>query len=139
VARIYATSDDYGTFTGQTPPADIDALLARATRLLEARVFRLCWYRVDEAGLPSETVVSEAFRDSVCAQVQWWDEVGDSIGAAGAGWSSVSIGSASMSRSSGAPAGEDSPARQIAPQVWDILRSPDLTPDVLGLGTVVTL
>lgn len=139
MARVYATSADYEAFTGQAPPSDITTLLARAATFLEARVFRLCWYRVDEDGLPSETVVSEAFRDSVCAQVQWWDEVGDSIGAAGAGWSSVSIGSASMSRGSAAPGGEDSPARQIAPQVWDILRSPDLTPDVLGLGTVVTL
>jgi hypothetical protein len=31
-----------------------------------------------------------------------------------------------------------SPARQIAEEVWDVLRSPDLTPDVLTIGLVIS-
>jgi hypothetical protein len=41
-----------------------------------------------------------------------------------------------MSRSVTATAGEDSPARQIAPQVWDVLTGPDLTPNEFVLLVV---
>ncbi|GAA4684536.1 head-tail connector protein [Streptomyces youssoufiensis] len=138
MARVYATAEDYQTYSGQAPPADIAALLARATRMLESRVLRLCWYEVGSDGMPTAPVVADAIRDAVCAQVQWWGEVGDSIGGAGAGWGSVEIGSAKLSRSLVGVSGDDSPAREIAPQVWDALRSPDLTPDVFRLGEVST-
>lgn len=139
MARIYATTAEYETYTGTTPaPAGTDARLADASRMLDSRVLRLCWYEVDEAtGLPSHALVLAAFRDATCAQARWWVEVGDSIGAVGAGWNSVSIGSASLSRSGGGTSGDDSPARQLAPQVWDALRSPDLTPDLFRLGEVI--
>lgn len=136
MARIYATSADYQTYTGQIPPADVTQLLARATRMLEARVLRLCWYEVDADGMPTRAAVLAAIQAAVCAQVQWWQEVGDSIGGAGAGWGSVSIGSVSLSGSAAAAGGDDSPARQVAPQVWDELQSPDLTPDIFRLGAV---
>ncbi|WP_060880624.1 hypothetical protein [Streptomyces scabiei] len=134
--RIYATSAEYQTYTGQTPPTDIDQLLAGASRMLAAEVFRLCWYEVDEDGYPSNTLVREAFRDAVCAQVAWWGELGDSTGAAAVGWGSVRLGSAQLSRSVTATSGSASPAREVAPAVWDALRSDDLTPDVFRLGAV---
>ncbi|KMS66807.1 hypothetical protein ACZ91_67775, partial [Streptomyces regensis] len=59
-------------------------------------------------------------------------------GAAGVGWGSVKLGSAELSRSLTATSGDDSPGRQIAPAAWDALRTPDLTPDVLILGMVVS-
>lgn len=138
MARIYATAADYLAFTGQTPPAGIEAQLARAARFLDSEVFRLCWYDVDAGGLPSNPLVLAAFRDAVCAQVAWWVELGDSTGAAGVGWSSVGIGSVSLSRQSAGGA-EASAARQVAPEVGDLLRAPDLTPDVLLIGAVVAL
>ena len=138
MARVYATSEQYETYTGATPPDSIGQLLADASRMLEARVFRLCWYEVDDAGMPSNEVVAQAFADAACAQAQWWDEVGDSIGAAGAGWSSVSLGSASMSRSGGNASGAASAAREIAPRAWDALQGMDLTPDIFRLGEVGT-
>ncbi len=137
MARIYATSTDYQTYTGQTPPTGIDVLLADASRFLEARVFRLCWYETDAVtGMPTNTLVIGAFRDAACAQAQWWDELGDSTGAGGAGWGSVSLGSAQMSRSVTNVSGEASPAREIAPKAVDALSGMDLTVDIFALGQV---
>lgn len=138
MARIYATSAEYTAYTGQTPPADIGQLLADASRMLEAQVFRLCWYEVDGNGYPSNAVVLAAFSDAVCAQAQWWDELGDSTGAAGVGWGTVSLGSAQLSRSVTATSGAASSAREIAPKAMDALLSMDLTPAIFQLGAVTS-
>lgn len=137
MARVYATAADYQQYTGETPPADVDVRLARASSFLDSRIFRLCWYDADPVtGLPTNALVTAAFRDAVCAQVEWGVEVGDTTGAAGVGWGNVEIGSVRLGRSLTATSSEDSPGRQIAPAVWDALRSPDLTPDVLSIGLV---
>jgi hypothetical protein len=137
MARIYATSSEYVTYTGQAAPSGIDQLLAEASRFLESRAFRLCWYYADAGtGMPTSAVVLGAFRDAVCAQVKWWRDVGDSTGAAGVGWGSVEIGSVKLSRSVTAVSGDASPARQVAPQAMDALMNPDLTPDIFELGAV---
>lgn len=138
MARIYATADEYETYTGQIPPAGIDKQLTDASRMLDSRVFRQCRYDVDETGLPSNTTVLAAFRDATCAQAEWWEEVGDSTGAAGAGYGTVEIGTVRLSRSGAETSGQDSPGREIAPKVWDALQSPDLTRDIFGLGAVRT-
>lgn len=138
MARVYATSEQYETYTGATPPANVDQLLADASRTLEARVFRLCWYEVDDDGMPSDATVLQAFADAACAQAQWFDEVGDSTGAAGAGWGSVKLGTAQMSRSVTDVSGAASAGREIAPKVWDALQGMDLTPDIFRLGEVGT-
>lgn len=138
MARVYATGAEYAAYTGQAAPADITARLTRASRFLDSQVFRLCWYEADEAGLPTNTLVKEAFRDATCAQAQWGVDVGDTTGADGVGWGTVEIGSVKLGRSPSAVSGNDAPGRQVAPEVWDALRSPDLTPDVLQLGAVVT-
>lgn len=139
MARIYATSADYAAYTGQAAPADIDARLTQASRFLDSQVFRLCWYEADAVtGMPTNTLVLAAFRDAACAQAQWGVDVGDTTGAGAAGWGSVSIGSVQLSRSVTAVSGADSPGRQIAPAVWDALRSPDLTPSVFELGAVLS-
>ncbi|MFD5266752.1 hypothetical protein [Streptomyces sp. NPDC058335] len=138
MARIYATSAQYQAYTGQTPPQDIDVQLAKASRMLEAAVFRLCWYEVDGDGYPSNSIVRQAFADAVCAQAAWWDELGDSTGASTAGWGSVKLGSASMSRPEGSTSGAASAAREVAPEVGDVFGSADLTPEIFRLGAVVT-
>jgi hypothetical protein len=137
VARNYATSADYQTYTGQTPPADITAWLARASRFMENRVFRLCWYEVDADGYPSNTVVKQAFADAVCAQVQWWDETGDELGTAGR-WSSVKLGSLALSGTGSSPGNSGAVGgREVAETALEALRSPDLTQDIFVLGLVV--
>lgn len=136
MARIYATAAQYAAYTGQPAPTGIEARLAAASRMLDGQVFRLCWYEVDAAGLPSDATVAEAFADATCAQAQWGIDVGDTTGAAAVGWGSVEIGSVRLSRSVTATSGDDAPGRQIAPAVWDALRSPDLTGDMFRIGVV---
>ena len=121
MARIYATEADLTAYTGQAAPDNVTVLLRDASQFLDANVFRLCWYHVGDDGLPSDTEVAEAFSDAVCAQVQWWDELGDSIGAAGAGWGSVQIGRMQLARSVTDVSPEASAARQFAPKIWDAL------------------
>jgi hypothetical protein len=133
MARVYATATNYMTYTGQAPPANIDVQLANATRLLEAEVFRLCYYTADTVtGMPTDAAVLSAFSDAVCAQVEWWVEVGDSIGAIGVGWAEIKIGSAMLSKGTG-----QSAARTVAPKAWDALQSPDVTPDKFRSNLVV--
>lgn len=132
MARTYATAADYTTYTGQAPPANVDIQLRDATRLLESEAFSLCYYTADTTtGMPSDTAVAAAFSDAVCAQVQWWAEVGDSIGAIGVGWAEVKIGSAMLNRGSG-----QSAARTVAPKAWDALKSLDLPPDKFRIMVV---
>lgn len=138
MTRVYATSTDLAAYTGSSAPANADALLAKASRFMDSNVFRLCWFQADGDGLPTDTVVAQAFTDAVCAQAAWWDQLGDSTGAQVAGWGTLQIGSVTMSRSLTATSPQDSPARQIAPEVWDVLRSPDLTQDRLWVGAVVS-
>lgn len=139
MARVYADQAAYEAYTGAAAPTGVAQLLARASQFLDSRVFRLCVYDVaPDTGLPTNDLVTAAFSDAVCAQVQWWDELGDHTGAAGAGWGTVQIGTARLGRTGGAVTGGDSPSRQVAPAVWDALRNPDLTRDVLVLGEVTT-
>lgn len=136
MARVYATAAEYETYTGQTPPPDIDALLVRASRFLDSRVFRLCWYNADEVtGMPTDEVVLEAFAAAVCAQVWWWDETGDELGVA-AQWGSVKLGSASLTASSSSGSSGAGGGREVAEAAMEALRSPDLTPCRFVLGMV---
>ncbi|AZM46569.1 hypothetical protein DMB38_12770 [Streptomyces sp. WAC 06738] len=138
--RVYAQPGDLTAYTGQPAPADAERLLRDASRMLDAEVLRYCWYDVDPDGYPSNSTVRESVRDAVCAQVAWWGELGDSTGAAAAGWGSVSIGSVSLSGGAGGAGGggQRPPARQVAPQAGDVLRSPDLTPSIFVLGVVTS-
>lgn len=137
-ARAYATSTDLANFLREAAPLDAGKLLTDASRFLDAEVLRLCRYDVDEDGMPTHATVRAALRDAVCAQVEWWGEVGDSTGAAGVGWGAVSIGSASLSRSVTSVKGTDSPARQLAPKAIAALKSPELTPDIFRMGAVTS-
>lgn len=134
MARVYAVAADLGS----SPPADAEQLLAKASRFLDSKVLRLCCYEVDTDGYPTNAKVVEAVKDAVVAQVGWWVELGDSTGAAGVGWGSVEIGSVKLARSVTAVTADDAPARQIAPEAWDALRSPDLTADIFTLGEVTS-
>lgn len=133
MARIYATSADYETYTGQTADDDTERLLARASAMLDGRVFRALRYRVDDNGLPTDSLVTAAFRDAVCAQVEWWEETGDALEATSrAGM--VRIGAVQLGSGATAEARAAAGGRTIADAVWEILQSPDLTPDILGTG-----
>jgi hypothetical protein len=83
MGRVYATSADYQTYSGQTPPADIDRLLARASELLDSEVVKAAWYDTDDAGLPTNVDVAEAFSEATCAQVEFWGAVGEQVDTSG--------------------------------------------------------
>ncbi|WP_129307995.1 hypothetical protein [Streptomyces sp. L2] len=138
MSRVYATVDDYQTFTGETPPDGTDRRLSTASRMLDRTILRFCRYDVDDTGLPTNTVVAAAFRDAVCAQVAWWGNVGDPSGADAVGWGTLAIGSVNLGRNATAVSGDDAPARQLAPEAADALQSPDLTPDIFRLGAVTS-
>ncbi|MET9729670.1 hypothetical protein ABZZ79_03085 [Streptomyces sp. NPDC006458] len=140
MARVYATVDEYEAYPGGASPAPsgTDARLVQASRMLDRQVLRYCMYDVDTSGVPTHPLVVEAVRDAVCAQVAWWDQVGDPSGADAVGWGSVSIGSVSLGRSANSVSGEDAPARQVAPAAWDALQSPDLTPEIFRMGAVTS-
>ncbi|MGW6455028.1 hypothetical protein ACWF94_03735 [Streptomyces sp. NPDC055078] len=138
MARIYATAADYQTYTGQTPPAGIEGALARASTMLDSQVFRLCRYDADPTtGLPTNAIVTAAFRDATCAQVQWWGETGDELGVAGR-WDSVKIGTAALSRSGSSSGAGTGGGREVAEAALEALRSPDLTCDIFVLGLVTS-
>lgn len=123
--RTYATTTQLAEYLQDAPPVDAAKRLAEASRMLDARVLRYCRYEVDALGMPDDPDVAEAISRATCAQVAWWDEVGDSRGAAGVGYSNVAIGSVNLGRSTSVT-GENSAARQIAPQVRDELLAPHL-------------
>ena len=133
--RVYATTTDLANYLRAAPPLNSAGLLADASRMLDSMVLAYCRYDVDDDGLPTDLDVAAAIGRAVCAQVAWWDEVGDSTGAAGVGYGSVAIGSVNLGRSVTSVSGDDSAARQIAPQVMDELRSPDLH-DKIVIGAV---
>lgn len=139
LGRSYATSTDLANALRAAPPVDADKLLAAATAFLDSRVLRVCWYDVDDDGMPTDPRVAAAFARAVCAQAQWWDELGGSTtGADAAGWTSVSIGSVSLSGSKGSASGGDSPSQQVAPGVWDALQDPNLSRCRFVFGAVVS-
>ncbi|MGW3191596.1 hypothetical protein ACWDBT_27525 [Streptomyces ardesiacus] len=133
--RTYATTTDLANYLQAAAPLDVAHLLEGASRMLDTRVLAYCRYDVDEEGMPSDPDVKAAIGRAVCAQVAWWDEVGDSTGAAGVGYGNVAIGSVNLGRSVTSVSGDDSAARQIAPQVADELRAPHLH-DKLVIGAL---
>lgn len=102
MARVYATADDYRTYTGQTPPTDVDRQLGEASLLLDTEVLLTTVYDVDTTtGKPTDTEVAAAFARAACAQVQFWGEVGEDVDVSGP-VQGVSIGSVQIQYGAGA-------------------------------------
>lgn len=135
--RVYASAEQYEAYLFTDAPADIEYRLARASEFLDATVFAYCSYEAaTDTGHPSNAVVAAAFARATCAQAHWGIEIGDTTGAAAAGWGTVEIGDVRLGRSVTAVSGDASPARQVAPTVWDALRAPDLALAGFKLGAV---
>lgn len=131
MGRVFATPAEYEAFTGQPAPANVDRLLARASRLVSAAT-KAALYDTDPAGYPTDTDIRDALRDAVCAQVGEWARrdtaAADGDDVAASPWTSVSAGSLSFSRQSAPTAtSEDS---SLVPEAVEIL-------DDLGLIQVV--
>lgn len=129
--RVYATAQDYATWTGAAAPDGIDAALRAASLLVETEMLRTALYATDSDGLPAEEEVAEALRDAVCAQAQYARAQGDAHGIGAGNVTGFSIGGISVQRG-GAAAGQAS-GREIpahwSPQAWAILQA--VSPDKL--------
>lgn len=124
----YATLSDLTAWLGATPDdtANATRLLTVASRRMDSVLIGAV-YDVDDDGLPTDTDVAAVLRDAVCAQVEWWDETGDTSGTgAGGEWSSVSIGKVSLGAGNGV-AGTPT-GRRYAPEALEILRVAGLLP-----------
>lgn len=92
--RVYANTAQLANYLQAVPPANARKLLAQASRDVE-RATKTAIYDTDTNGFPTDAKVLAAFRDAVCAQVEWWGETGDSLGAGGQ-WGDVKIGSVAL-------------------------------------------
>lgn len=113
---VYATPAQLEAWTGLTAGDDAERQLGHASRAVR-RATRHAVYRVDADGLPLDSALRTAFAEATCAVVEWWEETGDPLGAAGA-WTSVSAGGVSLSRS--APAASIGPG-VIGPRADEVL------------------
>ncbi|MGW6009711.1 hypothetical protein [Streptomyces sp. NPDC055210] len=93
--RSYATTTQLANALHQAPPLDAVALLERATRLLDSDFLKAAIYDVDDVGMPTDAVVAAAFAEAVCAQVEFWGEVGVETDVAGP-LQGVAIGSVNL-------------------------------------------
>lgn len=98
MSRVYATEDDYKTWTGDDTATATTAQLRNASLVVD-ELLATAVYDVDEDDLPTDDAVIEALRDATCAQLEWWNETGDTSGVGASGqFQSASIGSASYTR-----------------------------------------
>ncbi len=106
-APVYATAEEYDASPyGQAviAPADLAGRLAIASRDVDELLVTAV-YDTDENQKPTDTDVAEALRDATIAQASYTANPAAhlSSGEVPAGYTSVSLGSASMSRSQAAP------------------------------------
>lgn len=129
--RSYATPAEYAEWLGKdTAPAGAERALAEATIVVDELLITAV-YDVDDAGVPTDTDVLAAVRDATCAQADYARGTGDpySTGAAGA-WSSVKVGSASLTRGGGGGSGGAAGGGRYSPTATSLLRQAGL----LGSG-----
>lgn len=121
---VYATLGDLAgnkpeDVTLSSSNTELTRLLGSASREIR-RATKTAIYDVDTDGYPTKVDIREAFQLATCAQVYWWSETGDEQGVAGQ-FTSVGIGSVSMSRGGGS-AGGSSGQERLAPAADTILR-----------------
>lgn len=127
-APVYATEAEYeaSPYGQAAAPADIAARLAIASRDIDELLVAAV-YDTDEDQAPTDTDVAEALRDATIAQAHYGIDpaAGLAEGQIPAGYTSVSLGSASMTRAAAVP---EVRYGGIAyhPRVWAILRQAGL-------------
>lgn len=75
---VYASTDDYSTWVGDSAPIpDNIVQLLRSASLLIAEETKLAYYDADpNTSLPTNTAIIGAFRDATCVQVSVWAKLG---------------------------------------------------------------
>lgn len=127
-ARVYATQEQYRAWSGDETATVSDALLTRASMQVDL-ILRGAVYDVNDQSMPTNVDVIQALQDATCAQIQWWDELGDTTGAGAASqFQSAALGSASYTKgysSAGSNAGNGS---GLSPTAFQILEVAGLLP-----------
>lgn len=127
---IYADTNDLETgnwFTPDTLPANAEALLRDASRLV-AKAVRRDLYNTQPSGLPEDDELREAMRDATCQQVLVWDTAkinpaSGGIYSGGAVISSQSTPGGSVSYDTGLTAEQTTKAAEtLSTAAMDILR-----------------
>lgn len=98
--RVYATTTQLANYLQAAPPLDAARLLLEASRLLDRDFLIPAVYDVDDNGLPTDTEVAAAFAEAVCAQVEFWQEVGPETDISGP-LQGVAIGSVNLQYGAG--------------------------------------
>lgn len=126
--RVYATSADLAAYP-VTVPAGVAAgpLLVRASRDVD-RALLCAVYDVDDAGMPTSTVVRQALREAVCEQVAAMVDSGERTGTGAAVPSTgFTIGKLSVQKPAGGAPGQAGRVGALWPQAWQILQQAGLT------------
>ncbi|MFI0530316.1 hypothetical protein ACH3XX_09730 [Streptomyces scabiei] len=98
--RVYATTTQLANYLQAAPPLDAARLLLEASRLLDRDFLIPAVYDVGDDGLPTDAEVAAAFAEAVCAQVEFWQEVGPETDISGP-LQGVTIGSVSIQYGAG--------------------------------------
>ena len=75
----YATTSDLSEFVGVAEgelPPDTDRLLKRASTLIDTIPTLIAFDIDDTTGIPTDGDVADAMKEAVCAQVEFWFEIG---------------------------------------------------------------
>jgi hypothetical protein len=104
---MHATKEELQEWMGSEAPQNAERLLQRASNLIDSVVVAPYAKRAD--GTIIDVNVSNALRDAVSAQVEWWLQTGD-----------VTEASARFA-SSGKGISVKSTGRRLAPQAEDVL------------------
>lgn len=100
--RTYATSTDVANWMNAAPRVDTDALLVKVARYLDNHMLKTSFYDVDTDGMPTGAAVIVALRDASCALVAWWNIKGITGEDPDREYTTMSIGSATLTKSAGA-------------------------------------
>lgn len=96
MARVYATSAQFTTYTGGTAPDNVDALLRIASRVVDV-LLKAVVYDVDADGLPTDPDVAQSMADATCAIAAEASATGVLEAGGTQTWTSVGIGNVSLS------------------------------------------
>lgn len=76
VPDTLATSTDLQQFTGQTPPANADMILASCSGLVLDATRTACYDTDPTTGLPIDPIIGNTLRDATCIQAAAWIKLG---------------------------------------------------------------
>ena len=127
----YATPDDLASWTGRDPPDGAERLLRSASMLIR-RDTAAAFYLADARGLPTDPLVSAAFRDATCAQAAAWaalrvdPQLGGVVTARTPASKSLDGASIAYADASHAATARERAVRELVPEAVEILSAKGL-------------